>query len=237
MLWWFSSAPCWGPQPSSIVRTCLRLVPGLAVNRAGRRTGPRLYHFFGPRHAARRILRPMPRKRCCILPGVACHIKQRGVDLVAESLLRLRAERGPSLAYGERNPVRAGMVVQAAGAIQRKRFRFADYRWSSAKAHFSGKDDLGTLDTWVSSMTGGGGREPGIGTTSCAARTASVAARYRDAPIQASRLATRSLSRIWRSDLVVAGFADGRRRKRLRLRPENEEISLHCSKARPDERK
>jgi putative transposase len=43
-----------------------------------------------------------------------------------------------ALAYVERNPVRAGMVKQA-----------AEYRWSSAAAHLSGKDEHGLLDmTW-----------------------------------------------------------------------------------------
>ena len=84
------------------------------------------------------------------MPGVACHLKQRGVDLSQNRFFACVLSGDhlwTALAYGEQNPVRAGMVVQAAGAIQRKRFRFADYRWSSAKAHFSGKDELGTLDT------------------------------------------------------------------------------------------
>jgi putative transposase len=40
-----------------------------------------------------------------------------------------------ALAYVERNPVRAEMVAQAGG-----------YRWSSARAHLTGQDELGMLD-------------------------------------------------------------------------------------------
>lgn len=40
-----------------------------------------------------------------------------------------------ALRYVERNPVRAGMVQRA-----------ADYRWSSAAAHVTGRDDSGILD-------------------------------------------------------------------------------------------
>ena len=40
-----------------------------------------------------------------------------------------------AFAYVERNPVRAGLVPNA-----------ADYRWSSAAAHFGGADEFGILD-------------------------------------------------------------------------------------------
>lgn len=54
-----------------------------------------------------------------------------------------------ALAYVERNPVRAGMVEQA-----------ADYRWSSAQAHLTGQDEIGMLDMdWW--RTGGRHAAPG----------------------------------------------------------------------------
>ena len=74
-----------------------------------------------------------------MLPGIPCHITQRGVDrcptfkteqdrLTYLRLLRDNCVLGTShlwaaLAYVERNPVRAGMVERA-----------EEYRWSSAGA-------------------------------------------------------------------------------------------------------
>jgi putative transposase len=155
----------------------------------------------------------MPRRSRCVLPGIPCHITQRGVDrcetfsgtqdratylrLLRDNLadaqvavwayclmtnhvhLIMLPEREDSLAvllrrlhgryaqyfntrsgrsghlwqnrffacaldedhlwtamaYGERNPVRAGMVQRA-----------GDYRWSSAAAHLGGAEESGVLD-------------------------------------------------------------------------------------------
>ena len=173
----------------------------------------------------------MPRRSRCILPGLPCHVTQRGVDrretfssdqdrstylrllrenfedaqasllgwclmsnhvhLIAlprreDSLaILLRRVHGryaqyynihsgrtghlwqnrffacalgqdhlwTALAYVDRNPVRAGIVRQA-----------ADYRWSSAAAHLSGVDQSGLLDPGLVASAGPWG---GLGRGTC----------------------------------------------------------------------